>query len=143
MIFQVKDPGKTRAGKFRLAPGAVRFLTMNQVSHSFGNRGVFRPGACKQADESPRRLRSRAGSLPLGRRHVVAQERFAKASVHLLNAAEPTNRALAKLASGKRNGFEGAQNTARSINVIDAPASEPGTVLALILKQELHGTLDD
>src|SRR5207248_7768797 len=93
MIFQVKDPRTTRAGKFRLAPGAVRFLTMNQVSHSFGNRGVFRPGACKQADESPRRLRSRAGSLPLGRRHVVAQERFAKASVNLLNAAEPTNRA--------------------------------------------------
>src|SRR5215467_1193706 len=136
MIFQVKNSGETCPCKFRLAPGTVRLLAMNQIIHSFGHRGVFRSHAGQQADKSPGGLRSRAGSLPLGRRHVVAQKRFAKTSVYLLNAAEPTHRAFAEFARGQRNGLEGPENPARPINVIDAPAAKPRTVLTLILNEE-------
>ena len=35
MIFQVKNIWKTRAGKFRLAPGAVCLLMVNEIGDSF------------------------------------------------------------------------------------------------------------
>ena len=143
MVLQVKDAGETGAGKFRLAPGTIRFLAMNQVSHCFLDRRIFHSRAREQADESPRSLRGGAGALSLGGRQIVAEKRFAKAAVHFLDAAEPDDRALAEFSRGERNGFQGAQDPARSVNVIDAPAAEPRTVFALILQQKLHCALND
>src|SRR6266550_285573 len=49
---------------------------------------------------------------------------------------------LAVIARGQRNGFQGAQYAAGSVNVVDAPAAEPGTVVGLVFQQKLHGALN-
>src|SRR5437899_9425907 len=116
---------------------------MDQVSHRFSYCGVFRSRTGKQSNKTPGSLRSRARPLTLRRRHVVTEQRFAETAVHFLDAAEPVDGALAEFARGKGNRFEGAQDAARSINIIHAPAAEPRTVFRLILQQKIHGSPND
>src|SRR6266446_3524489 len=42
----------------------------------------------------------------------------------------------------ERNGFERAENAAAAVNVIHAPAAEPGAVFGLILEKKFYGALD-
>ena len=133
VIFQVKDPRETSAGEFRLAPGTVGLLAMDQVSYRFGDRRIVGTSPREQANQPPSSLRSCASALSLGGKHIVTQEGFTKAAVRFLNAAQPVDGPLTEFAGSERNGFQGAQDTAGPINVIHAPAAKPGTVLALIL----------
>src|SRR6202521_6371292 len=142
MIFQVKDAWETRAGEIRLAPRAIFFLLVHEVGNRFDDGGLVDIRAREQPNQTPSRLRGRARSLPFCGRHLIASQRLAEAAVGLLHRAKPEHGALAVIARGQRNGFQGAQYTAGSVNVVDAPAAEPGTVVGLVLQQKLHGALN-
>ncbi len=72
---------------------------------------------------------------------MIAAQGFAEAAVRFLHGAQPTHGALAIFFRGERNRFEGAQHAACSVDVIDAPTAEPGTIFALILQKEFQAAL--
>ena len=105
VIFQVEDAGKTRAGEFRLAPGAVRLLAVNKIGNGFRDRRIVRCRTREQTDQSPSRLRSGARTLSFGGRRVIAHQRFAEAAVGFLHSPQPDGRTLAVIARGERDRF--------------------------------------
>src|SRR6267142_954743 len=134
-------PG-TRAGEIRLAPRAIFFLLVHEVGNRFVDGRLVHIRAREQPNQTPSRLRGRARSLPFCGRHLIASQRLAEAAVGLLHRAKPEHGALAVIARGQRNGFQGAQYPAGSINVVDAPPAEPGAVYGCIFQQTSHGTLN-
>jgi len=110
-------------------------LLVNEIGNGFADGRIADVGPRKQTDQSPGGLRSRAGPLALGGWRFVAGQRLTEAAVGLLNGAKPHDRALAVIARGQRNRFQGAQNAAGSVNVVDAPPAEPGAVIGLIFRR--------
>src|SRR4029077_14307371 len=107
---------------------------VNEIGNGFADGRIADVDPRKQTDQPPGGLRSRAGTLALGGWRFVTSQRLAKAAVSLLDGAKPDHRALAVIAGGQRNRFQGAQNAAGSVNIIDAPAREPGAGIGLILQ---------
>src|SRR5882762_8788118 len=142
MILQIKNSRETGAGEIWLAPGAVFPLFVDEIGNGSSDRGVVDVGAGEKADEAPRGLRSGARPLAFGERLVIAAQRLSEAAVGLLHGAKPGDGALAVIARCERNGFERAENSAAAVNVVHAPAAEPGAVAGLILEQESYRALD-
>src|SRR6266849_9462895 len=142
VIFQIEDAGKTCAGEIRLAPGAVFPLLMDEIRNGFGDRGVVDVIAGEKPDETPSALRSGARALAFRERLVIAAQGFAEAAVGLLHGAKQGDGTLAVIARCERNGLERAQDAAAAVNVVHAPAAEPGAVFGLILEKKFYGALD-
>src|SRR5437879_11174911 len=85
-------------------------LLVNEIGNGFADGRIADVGPRKQTDQPPGRLRSRAGALALGGWRFVTSQRLAKAAVSLLHGAKPDHRALAVIAGGQRNRFQGAQD---------------------------------
>src|SRR2546430_9256243 len=66
VVFQVKHTGETRAGKIRLAPGAIVPLLIDEVGRRLSDGGIADFRAGQQSDQPPSRLRRRARALPFG-----------------------------------------------------------------------------
>src|SRR6202034_3157911 len=68
--------------------------------------------------------------------------RFAKAPVGILHRAEPSHSPLAIIPRRQSDSFERAQDSARPVHVIHAPATEPRPFARLILEQKFYSPLD-
>src|SRR5437762_2666760 len=101
MIFQVKDPGKTRAGKFRLEPGTVLALILKQELHSALDDGMFRgPAVAAETLDDARGDVGRRGidhSIVVSKRNVAKEFAIivavegAPATIAILHAEQPLN----------------------------------------------------
>ena len=133
MIFQVKHERKTGAGKFRLIPGAVAILLTHEPSNGAFDGRVIRSHGSQQANRSPGGLRSRAFSFSLERGVLIRGDGFSETAIFILDRFQPFGGAQSVWLLAETQRFERTQHTARSIDIIHAPATEPRTIRGLIV----------
>ena len=140
VVVQVEVAREAGSGELRLVPGAVRALGFRQPADpALGGLAVALAGG-EQREQRPRGLRrgGRALAGP-GRRVVVGAQVLAPAAVGVLVRPQPgdrtADRRLARLDPG---GDQGGHDRARAVDVVRAPAAEPGPVGLLVLQQPDH-----
>ncbi len=140
VIFQVEDLGEAGAGEQVFAPVAVLALRGQQIVDAGADRFACparRPPAGRAV---PRRSATRSACpCPRGR-IVVTAARFAPAAAGLLHILQPGRRAADhRILHVEADAAKPTQHLPGAIDVVDAPAADPGTALLLRLPQEFKG----
>src|SRR5581483_122908 len=94
-----------------------------------------------EREQRPGRLRRRRGAAgtPLGL--AVGAQVLAEAAVVVLGALEPRNRAPHALVLAQAGGGEGRDDRSDAVDVVRAPATEPGTVRLLGTEEPVDALL--
>src|SRR5271156_5152116 len=114
-----------------------------QPFDALGNRVASRISGGEQTENGPRGLRRGARADAAGGGVVVAAAGFSPAAVGILHHADPLGCLLnLRLVVPDADGFKTPQDQEGAIDIVDAPAAEPASVLFLLVVNELDGALD-
>src|ERR1700722_3506505 len=133
MVFKIKDAWESGAGKFGLVPGTVGILLLQEPGDGALNGRIIRAHCREEADQTPSRLRCSALTFAFQCRIVIGENRLTETAIAILNGAQPIGSTMAIRLIGHPDLFERPQDSASSINVIYAPAPEPGTIRSLFM----------
>src|SRR5512145_3483118 len=138
VILQHEDAREAGAVPEVVLPGTVVTLGGDEVLDAPLECRPL-PAGGQQRQQRPRRLR-RNGLAPSGQLGaVVALAGLAPAAVPVLTAFQPPDGALHVFLAGVlADGAETAQHRPGPVDVVDAPASEPGAVVPLPRLQEVQ-----
>src|SRR5262245_32392482 len=139
VVLQHEDAGEAGAIPVPILPGAILLLRRHEVRDPPLQRGAPGSAGGKQREQRPRRLRrgGLAASGQLGT--LVALARLPPTAIGVLAPLQPANRALnVLLAEVFADGAQAAHHRPRPIDIVDAPATEPGAVVALPGFQEVE-----
>src|SRR5580658_8787610 len=78
VILQIKNTGETGAGKFRLVPGPIGILLLEEPCHGSLNRRIIRTSSGQQTNQAPSGLRRSALSFAFQRRIIIRKYRHAE-----------------------------------------------------------------
>src|SRR5208337_1924300 len=112
---------------------AIVVLNVQQVGNPASQRLRAEIPARHQPNYRPGGLRSGAYAHALLVHILVGADGFAPSAVGILHHAQPLDCLLHHgIVTVEANGFQSAQHAHGAVNVVDAPASEPGTVGLLL-----------
>src|SRR5215469_9572450 len=100
-------------------------MTVDEPRHCSLHSFVIRPYHCQQPYQPPRRLRSSALPFPLPGHLVIGKNAFTESAILVLHGTKPVRRFLAVRPLRGSYRFERPQHTARAVNIIHAPTTEP------------------
>src|SRR5262249_40747573 len=139
VIAQIKHARESHGGKPGLLPAGSVARGVDEIRDSAAHRVTVDFARRHQSKHGPGGLRRRA---LLGRTLAIAPIRrpvFTPAAVRLLERLEPGHGAADMRRLGAvAEGVERAQHRPRAIDVVGAPAPEPGSVRLLLAKQEVN-----
>src|SRR5260370_39613927 len=95
------------------------------------------PGSEKPHD-SPGRLRRCTRTYPLQSGIIIGVATLTPSAIGVLEHAQPLRRLLhVGLVVPYSHGFQTTQNTRGAVDIVDAPAPEPGTIWLLLLQDKI------
>ena len=140
MIFQIENFREAGAGELIFLPAAVRTLRGPQEVDARGHGFAAAFPGRQQGQQGPGRLRRRRLALAGQGRVVVAAATFAPAAARLLHLLEPGDGpAHHRLVHVEADAAQARENLPGAVDVIDAPAAEPGPRRLLGPAQESDG----
>src|SRR6266480_7427235 len=143
IVFQIEHARKSGASNLIFIPRTIGFLRTEQETQTALNTWPIEIATCTDAHDCPRCLRCRALANGFDRWVFVGGAGFTPATIIVLTALEPIASAqYPVMCHILANRTQAAQYLPGAINIIDAPATIPGTVMVLGVNQVLDCVTD-
>src|SRR5262245_679943 len=142
MVLEHEDAREAGAIPVLVVPGAVFALGRDQMLDPALHDRSPSSARGQQAQQRPRRLRRGGGTAAGQLRPVVALAGLAPAAIAVLGALQPPHCALDILVlEVLADGLQAPHHRPGAVDIVDAPASEPRTVMTLSPSHEVDRPL--